>query len=142
MKVKEIDHICFAVRSLAEARKFYEGILGLEPDCEYEDPNESIRVIRYYLGGVAVELLEPTTPDCEVARFLASRGEGFFLISYKVENVKEALKELKDKGHRTIDESPRILMGATYAFIQPPKDAHGVLIEILDGEFTPGRKAR
>lgn len=51
MKVKEIDHICFAFRSLAKARKSYDGILGLEPDCEYEAPEESIRVIRYYLGG-------------------------------------------------------------------------------------------
>ena len=98
MKVQEIDHICFAVRSLAEARKMYESVLGLKPAAEYELDEESIKVLRYYVGPVAVELMEPTREDCEVARFLDSRGEGFFLISYRVDDVAEALAELKSAG--------------------------------------------
>jgi len=135
MKVQEIDHICFAVRNLDEARKLYENALGMEPACEYESAEESIRVIRYYVGGVAVELLEPTRDDCEVARFIQKRGEGFFLISYRVRDVVDALAELNGAGHSTIDNQPRALNGNRYAFIQPPKAMHGVLTEIVDGHF-------
>ncbi len=141
MKVKEIDHICFAVRSLNEARKVYEGIMGLEPACEYIAPEESIRVVRYYVGSVAVEIMEPTDSTCEVARFLERRGEGFFLISYRVDDVEDALEELHAAGRQAIDRKPRRLMGIRYAFIDPPKRLHGVLTERVDGEFinpTPG----
>ncbi len=143
LKVKEIDHICFAVRSVDEARKVYEGTLGLEPTCEYVAAKESIRVIRYYVGGVAVEIMQPTNATCEVARFLESRGEGLFLISYRVDNVEEALDELHLAGRKTIDRKPRCLMGNRYAFIDPPGALHGVLTEILDGEFinpAPGEQ--
>jgi methylmalonyl-CoA/ethylmalonyl-CoA epimerase len=135
MKAREIDHICFAVHSVDEARKVYEQALGMEPAYEYESAEESIRVVRYYMGTVALEIMEPTNSSCEVARFLARRGEGFFLISYRVDNVEEALHELKSAGHSTIDEKPRSLMGSHYAFIMPPKKLHGVLTEILDGTF-------
>jgi methylmalonyl-CoA/ethylmalonyl-CoA epimerase len=135
LKLKEIDHICFAVRSVDEARKVYEGPLGLEPVCEYEAAEESIRVIRYYVGSVAVEIMEPTNRACEVAKFLDTRGEGVFLISYRVDDVEKALDELRSAGRKTIDKAPRRLMGNRYAFIDPPGALHGVLTEILDGEF-------
>ena len=135
MKVKEIDHICFAVRSLDEARKVCEGTMGLEPACEYVALEESIRVIRYYVGSVAVEIMEPTQLDCEVGKFLETRGEGVFLIAYRVEDVEEALQEVQAAGRLTIDRKPRYLMGNRYAFIDPPKALHGVLTEILDGQF-------
>jgi methylmalonyl-CoA/ethylmalonyl-CoA epimerase len=137
LKVKEIDHICIAVRSVDTARLVYEHILGLEPVCEYVAPEESIRVIRYYVGNVAVEIMEPTNQSCEVAKFLGSRGEGLFLISYRVDNVEDSLEELHRDGHKTIDREPRCLMGNRYAFIDPPGAMHGVLTEILDGEFVP-----
>lgn len=135
MKVKEIDHICFAVKSLKQARKVYEGLMGLQPACEYTAEQEGIRVIRYYAGSVAIEIMEPTNSTCEVARFLDRHGEGFFLISYRVDNVEETLKKLNVSGGQTIDSKPRCLMGNNYAFIQPPKALHGVLTEIVDGEF-------
>jgi methylmalonyl-CoA/ethylmalonyl-CoA epimerase len=136
LKVKEIDHICIAVRSVDTARRVYEDILGLEPACEYVASEESIRVIRYYVGSAAVEIMEPTNQACEVAKFLDGRGEGLFLISYRVDNVEDALEELHRAGHRTIDRKPRCLMGNRYAFIDPPGAMHGVLTEILDGEFV------
>lgn len=135
MKATDIDHICIAVKDLQKARVNYEQLLGLEPDGEYEAPGESIRVVRYYLGEVALELMEPMNDHCEVARFLASKGEGVFLISYRVGDVGKGLKELHDKGFRTIDQKPRELMGNRYAFIMPPKEMSGVLTEIVDGEF-------
>jgi len=133
LKIKEIDHICFAVRSVDEARKVYEGVLGLKPECEYSAPEEFIRVIRYCVGGVAVEIVEPTDSNSDVARFLDSRGEGFFLISYRVDDVQETLDELHAEGWQTIDQKARSLMGGRYAFINPPRSLHGVLIEIADG---------
>lgn len=135
MKATEIDHICIAVNDLDQARKHYEEILGLEPHGEYEAPSESIRVVRYYLGSVALELIEPTKWRCEVANFLKNKGEGVFLISYRVDDVAEGLDELRQKGVPTIDREPRRLMGNNYAFITPPNLLGGVLTEILDGEF-------
>jgi methylmalonyl-CoA/ethylmalonyl-CoA epimerase len=135
MKAKKIDHICIAVHDLETAKKRYEETLGLELSVQYEAESEKIRVARYYLGEVALELMEPTGPDSEVAKFLEKRGEGVFLISYLVADVEKGLKELHDKGERTIDTVPRVLLGNRYAFIQPPKRLGGVLTEIIEGEF-------
>jgi methylmalonyl-CoA/ethylmalonyl-CoA epimerase len=135
MKLEAIDHLCFAVRDLDRARKTYEEDLGLELDGLYVSEAERIRVARYYVGEVALELIEPTSPDSEVARFLDKRGEGFYLISYRVEDVDEALSELRSKDIKTIDGVPRRLKGNRYAFIHFPGDLSGVLTELLDGEF-------
>ncbi len=137
MKAEKIDHICIAVKDLAKARKIYEETLGLDLSVEYTAESEKIKVARYYLGDVALELMESTTPDGDVARFIQKKGEGIFLISYKVDDVDKGLSELKDKGATLIDEKPRHLMGSRYAFIMPPKDMCGVLTEIIDGEFDP-----
>lgn len=139
MKAREIDHICIAVKDLASARKTYEETLGLELALEYTAPSEKIKVARYYLGSVALELMESTGPDGEVAKFIDKKGEGLFLISYRVDDVKEGLEELKKKGEKLIDNAPRSLMGNRYAFIMPPHKTSGVLTEILDGEFDPGK---
>jgi methylmalonyl-CoA/ethylmalonyl-CoA epimerase len=136
MKLRSIDHICIAVKDLEEARQVYEEDLGLELHTTYVAESEKIRVARYYVGDVALELMEATEPDSDVGRFIARRGEGFFLVSYRVDDVDEALAELKTKGRQTIDEKPRELLGNRYAFIHHPKELCGVLTEVLDGEFS------
>ena len=135
MEIEKIDHICFAVKDLDSARKRYEGDLGFKLDTLYTAESEKIRVARYYIGDVAIELMEATGPDSEVARFIERRGEGFYLISYRVPDVSAALGELKEKGRRTVDDGPRELMGNRYAFVHRPNELNGVLTEILDGEF-------
>ena len=135
-KPSKIDHICLAVRDLAAARKSYEDILGLELDCEYVAESESIKVARYYIGEVALELMESTSPDGEVAKFIEKKGEGVFLISYAVDDVVKKMDELKEKGHTLIDKRPRELCNNRYAFINPPRQMCGVLTEIVDGDFT------
>lgn len=137
MKARKIDHICIAVKELDKAKKIYEKTLGLELATDYRAESEKIRVARYYIGDVALELMESTSPDGDVARFIEKRGEGVFLISYRVDDVEEGLKELKARGEKLIDKRPRKLMGNRYAFIKPPKEMCGVLTEILDGEFDP-----
>lgn len=131
MKVEKIDHISLAVRDLAEARKAYEEILGLELHSTYVSEEEKIRVARYRVGDVWLELMEATA-EGDVSRFLGKRGEGIFLISYQVSDVDQALAELKDKGYKTIDDKPRHLLGTRYAFINQPKELCGVLTEVLD----------
>ncbi len=135
MKLQAIDHLCIAVRDLDKARQVYEQDLGLELHGLYVAQSEQIRVARYYIGDVALELIEPLSQDCEVARFLQKHGEGFYLVSYRVDDVEDALAELKAKGVQTIDERPRRLLGNRYAFVHPPKQLCGVLSEVLDGEF-------
>jgi methylmalonyl-CoA/ethylmalonyl-CoA epimerase len=135
MRATAIDHLCFAVKDLDASMAVYRDTLGLEPDGVYTAPSEKIRVARYYLGPVALELMEPTEADSEVGRFLEKKGEGFFLISYRVEDAAEGLKELRAKGYKTIDQEPRCLMGNRYAFAALPKVMGGILTEILDGEF-------
>ncbi len=139
MKAEKIDHICIAVKNLQKARKIYEETFGLELDVAYEADSEKIRVARYYIGEVALELMESTAPGSDVARFIEKNGEGLFLISYQVADVAAGLKELKDKGEQLIDDKPRELMGNRYAFIMPPGKTCGVLTEIIDGEFDPGQ---
>jgi methylmalonyl-CoA/ethylmalonyl-CoA epimerase len=135
MRLKAIDHLCFAVHDLDEARRRYEEDLGLALDGLYVFRSEKIRVARYYIGGVALELIAPTSADSEVAKFLRKRGEGFYLISYRVDDVDTVLAELRAKGVTTIDQRPRLAMGNRYAFIHPPRQLSGVLTEVLDGEF-------
>jgi methylmalonyl-CoA/ethylmalonyl-CoA epimerase len=98
-------------------------------------PSEKIKVARYYIGEVAVELMESTAPDGEVAKYIERKGEGFFLISYKVDDLPKAMQELKDKNVKLIDNKPRELFGNRYAFIHHPNKLGGVLTELIDGEF-------
>lgn len=132
MKIEKIDHLCLAVRDLDKARQVYEGILGLELDTLYIVDREKIKVARYYVGDVALELMESTSPDGDVAKFIEKRGEGFFLISYRVADVEKALAELKAAGNKLIDDKPRSIMGSRYAFINHPRELCGVLTEVMD----------
>ena len=135
MKIEKIDHISFAVKDLEATKKVYKEDLGLEPACEYIAPSEKIKVARYYIGEVAVELMESTAPDGEVAKFINTRGEGVFLISYKVDDLSRAMQELKEKHVTLIDNKPREIFGTKYAFIHHPDKLSGVLTELIEGEF-------
>lgn len=130
MELKKVDHLGIAVSSLEESLKFYEGVLGLK--CQGSEVVEEQKVKTAFLpiGDTEVELLESTAEDGPIAKFIASRGEGFQHIAYRVENIEEAILELKDKGIRMIDEKPRYgAGGAKIAFIHP-KSTGGLLIEL------------
>jgi methylmalonyl-CoA/ethylmalonyl-CoA epimerase len=135
MKIQKIDHICFAVRDLEKTKQIYRDNFQLLPEVEYIAESEYIKVARYYVGDVAVEFMESTSPKGEVAKFINKRGEGVFLISYKVDNLDTALSELKAKGAELIDQEPRRLFGNRYAFVQRPDKLCGILTELLDGDF-------
>jgi methylmalonyl-CoA/ethylmalonyl-CoA epimerase len=135
VKIERIDHICFAVKDLERTKKIYGENLGLVPTVEYVAESEYIKVARYYIGEVAVEFMESTSPEGEVAKFIKKRGEGVFLISYKVDDLDGALTELKARGADLIDQEPRALFGNRYAFIQKPDKLCGVLTELVEGDF-------
>ena len=131
MKANKIDHICIAVKNLEEARKIWEPILGKpEPDDPYVDEPEKIRVARYWLGELGFELIESTSPDGEVAKFIEKRGEGVMIISLNVDNTREAMDELKGKGYPFIGGA-RPFRDCEFAFIHP-KAVNGVLLELID----------
>lgn len=131
MKVNRIDHICIAVKNLEEAKKIWEPIMGkTRPDDEYIDEPEKINVARYYLGEVGFELMESTTPDGDVARFIEKRGEGVMLISFNTDSTKEAKSELEEKGYPFIG-GLRPFRDCEFAFVHP-KAVNGVLLEIID----------
>ncbi len=140
MKLEKIDHICFAVKDLEETKKVYKEDFRLTPTYEYVAESEKIKVARYYIGDVAVECMESTAPDGQVAKFIDTRGEGVFLISYKVDNLSKAMDELKGKGIQLIDSEPRELFGNRYAFVHHPNKLNGVLTELLEGDFDISRR--
>jgi len=135
MKIEKIDHICFAVKDLEATKRVYREDFGLTPKYEYVAESEKIKVARYLIGEVAVEFMESTSSDGEVAKFIESRGEGAYLIAYKVDDLPKAIQELKDKNIKLIDHKPRKLFGTRYAFVHHPNKLHGVLTELLEGDF-------
>jgi len=139
MKVNKIDHICIAVKNLDEARKVWEPILGKpEPDDPYVDELEKIRVARYWLGEVGFELMESTTPDGDVAKFIEKRGEGVMLISFNVDNTRKAMDELKAKDYPFIGGA-RPFRDCEFAFMHP-KAVNSVLLELIDYKWDELKK--
>ncbi|RLC27797.1 MAG: methylmalonyl-CoA epimerase [Deltaproteobacteria bacterium] len=132
MKIKHIDHIGIAVREIAQAGKFYTDILGLEIQDIETVAEQKVNVAFIPITDSEVELLESTEPDGPVAKFINSKGEGVQHIAFRVENIEEALEELKAKGVRLIDQTPRKgAGGAMIAFIHP-KETNGVLVELCE----------
>ncbi len=130
--IKEIDHIGIAVRNLEEAMTIYTDILGLECEGTEKIDEQKIIVATILVGGIKVELLQPTHPDGPIGKFIKKRGEGIHHIAFRVDNIDKMLDELKKQGARLTDEKPRIgAGGARIAFIHP-KDMKGVLIELVE----------
>ena len=130
MKVKHIDHIGIAVKAIEQAGKFYTDILGLKIADVETVAEQKVNVAFIPITDSEVELLESTEPDGPVAKFIDGKGEGVQHIAFRVENIEEALEELKAKGVRLIDQTGRKgAGGARIAFIHP-KETNGVLIEL------------
>jgi methylmalonyl-CoA/ethylmalonyl-CoA epimerase len=132
MKIKQIDHIGIAVRSIDEGKKFFTDVLGLTFEKTEVIEEQKVKTGFFPITDSELELLESTSPDGPVAKFIEARGEGVQHIAFRVEDIDEALKELKEKGVRLIDQEPRKgAGGARIAFIHP-KETHGVLVELCE----------
>lgn len=125
-----LAHIGIAVRSIAEARVFYEGVLGLEVEKVEDIPTEGVRVALLPFPGGEVELLEPLENDTPVGRFLAKHGEGLHHVSFDVPDVRRSILAGLEHGVETVGEAPRIgAEGREIAFFHP-LFTHGVLVEV------------
>jgi methylmalonyl-CoA/ethylmalonyl-CoA epimerase len=131
----ELDHLGIAVKSIAEARKLYE-CLGLQVVHEETVEHEQVRTALIPAGDARIELLEPTSPDSPVGRFLAKRGEGLHHIALHVENISAALEMLKAQGARLISEEIQIGAGGHLYFFVHPASAGGVLLEICEDPIS------
>jgi methylmalonyl-CoA/ethylmalonyl-CoA epimerase len=132
MKIKHIDHVGIAVKSIEQAGKFYTEILGLKIQDIENVADQKVNVAFLPITDSEVELLESTELDGPVSKYINARGEGVQHIAFRVENIEEALEELKSKGVRLIDQTPRNgAGGAKIAFIHP-KETNGVLVEICE----------
>jgi len=126
-----IDHLGVAVKSLAEARKFYQR-LGLEVMPTETVEAEKVRLAMVPVGESRIELLEPTSPDSTIARFLEKRGEGLHHVALHVNDLAGTVERLKAAGTRLISDDIKIGAGGhLYVFVHP-SSAGGVLLELVE----------
>jgi len=132
MEVKKIDHIGIAVGDLGSAKRFYEESLGLR--VEREETLGEMEIAFVSVGGVNIELIQSTTPEGVISKFIAKRGEGIHHIAYEVEDVAAALEELKAQGVKLVDDAARAGAHGTQVAFVHPKGALGVLTELVSKE--------
>lgn len=129
-KVKQINHVAVVVDDMEKALGFWRDALGMELHELRDVPAEQSRVAFLPLLGSEVELVQPTTADSGIAKYLAKRGAGMHHLCLEVDDIEGMLAQLKSKGVRLINEEPRITAdGKKYAFIHP-ESAGGVLVEL------------
>jgi len=130
--IRKLDHIGIAVKSIEEASKLYTEVLGLEMQGIEEVAEQKVKVAFIPVGDTEIELLESTSEDGPIAKFIEKKGEGIQHIAFRVDNIEKALEEMKAKGMRLIDETPRYgAGGARIAFLHP-KSTNGILIELSE----------
>ena len=128
--LQKINHIGIAVQSLNETLPFYRDGLKM-PLCGIEEvADQKVRVAMLGIGESKIELLEPTSPDSPIAKFLDKNGPGIHHIAYEVDDVAQAIEQMIAEGARMIDQVPRDgAHGTRIAFVHP-KSSHGVLTEL------------
>ncbi len=130
----KINHLGIATKGIDEALKFWEDALGLENVHTEIVEDQKVRVAMLPIGESRIELLEPTSDDSPIAKFLEKRGGGIHHIAVEVDNIEESLAKLKAEGMRLIDEKPRIgAEGCLVAFVHP-SSANGVLLELVQSQ--------
>jgi methylmalonyl-CoA epimerase len=129
----QIDHLGIAVKSLAEAKKFYES-LGLQAMPEETVEAEKVRLAMVPIGESRLELLEPTSADSPIGKFLAKRGEGLHHVALHINDLAGTVERLKAQGTRLISDEIKIGAGGhLYVFVHP-SSAGGVLLELVEDE--------
>lgn len=132
MKALKVDHIGIAVKNLDESLAFYRDILGLECHGTEVVEEQKVKVAFLPIGDTEVELLESTSEDGPIAKFIEKNGEGIQHIAFKVDNIEEAIAYMLEKGMKMIDEKPRYgAGGAKIAFVHP-KSTNRVLVELSE----------
>ena len=132
MKPTVVDHIGIAVKSIDEALLFWQSSLGIKCTGVEEVEEQKVKTAFLPVGDTEIELLEATSEESPVAKFIEKKGEGIPHLAIRVDNLEAALSEMKDKGIRLIDETPRYgAGGARIAFVHP-KSTGGILLELSE----------
>jgi methylmalonyl-CoA epimerase len=127
----KVDHIGIVVRDITAALKVYQVALGLPLGETVDMADQQVRVAFLPIGESNIELVQPTSDDTGVARYLAKRGEGIHHICIQVDDIEAALAQLKAQEVELIDKEPRQGAHGRVAFVHP-KGAHGVLVELVE----------
>ncbi|MFO7751523.1 MAG: methylmalonyl-CoA epimerase [Desulfobacteraceae bacterium] len=134
MKIEKIDHLGIAVNSIEEGKNFWTDVLGLDFQGTETVEDQKVTTGFFPVGESEVELVESTTPDGPVAKYIEKKGQGIQHVAFRVDDIEAALEELREKGIRLIDETPRKgAGGARIAFLHP-KSTSGVLVELCQKE--------
>ena len=132
MKISHIEHLGIAVKSLEEAIPYYENVLGLKCYNIEEVADQKVKTAFFKVGQTKIELLEATSPDSTIAKFIENQGQGVHHVAFAVEGIEDALAEAESKEVRLIDKTPRGgAEGLTIAF-RHPKSTMGVLTELCE----------
>ena len=126
----KLEHIGIAVKNIENHLRIWRDLFGFRLKMISEEPEQKVRVAMLDVGGVTVELLEPTSEDSTIHKFIERRGEGLHHLSFEVEDIEKSMKDLKSRGARLIDEVPRKgAHAAKIAFVHP-RSTGSVLIEL------------
>lgn len=132
MKISHIEHIGIAVKNLDEAIAYWEGVLGLKCYNIEEVADQKVKTAFFMVGQTKIELLEATSEDSSVAKFIDKKGQGVHHLAFAVDSVAEALEDVSSKGVELIDKAPRRgAEGLNIAFLHP-KSTIGVLTELCE----------
>jgi len=130
-RLLKVDHIGIATNSIEEGLTVWRDALGLELHSTEEVAEQGVKVCMLAVGDTHVELLEPLGPDTSVGKFLAKRGPGMHHIAIEVKDIRGSLAELKSRGARLIDETPRVGAGGCLVAFIHPSSTNGVLLELV-----------
>ncbi len=132
MEISHIEHIGIAVESLEQAIPFYEKVLGLKCYSIEEVADQKVKTAFFMVGQTKIELLEATSPESSIAKFIEKKGPGMHHMAFAVKNIEGALKEAEEKGVKLIDAAPRGgAEGLSIAFLHP-KSTNSVLTELCE----------
>ena len=132
--ISKIDHLGIAVKSLDEAIPLWEKMLGTKCESIEEVPSQKVRTAFFNVGGVHIELLEPTSEDSAIAKFIEAKGEGVQHVAFATDDLPAEIAKAKADGMRMIDEVPRPGAGGKQIAFVHPKSTRGVLTEFCAGE--------
>ncbi len=135
-RIGKVHHVALIVASIDEALTLWRDTLGLELETVMDIPTDRVRIAFLGVGESKIELVEPTDDTTGVARFLASKGEGFHHVCFEVPNLAETLLNLEIGGLELIDAAPRRGAEGPVAFIHP-RACHGVLVELIEAPGGP-----
>lgn len=134
--ITKIDHLGIAVRSLDESVAFFERTLGLRCEHREEVPAQKVRTAFFTVGESHLELLEPTSPDSPVAKFIEKNGEGIHHVAFDTSDIASQLRDAANAGCKLIHEQPFEGAGGKLVAFLHPKSTHGVLTELCAPKKT------